>query len=376
MLSLYIHIPFCVRKCHYCGFYSTVYSELAGDAYIEALRIEASGYQRVLGQRVFDTVYIGGGTPTVLSIKQMTALVSVIKDFFRIARGAEWTVEANPNSVSASQLALFRDRGVNRLSLGVQSFHDDILRILGRLHTAEEAVTAFHDARNAGFGTIGMDLIYGVPGQTAKAWSETLEKAIDLHPDHISAYSLSIDEGSWFSKEEKAGRFAPSGDDEVAFMYERAVEMLSRAGYCRYELSNFSLPGHVCRHNMNYWTRGEYLGLGPGAWSFIDTKRYHAVSDVREYAARLKGGVSVIADSEEADATQAANETIMLGLRTAGGVDLSRFGEEFGPASLKQLECNTTPLLQAGLIVKRNGRIMLTERGFLLANDALARLAL
>ena len=376
MLSLYIHIPFCVRKCHYCGFYSTTYTLPQADKYIASLRLEAASYQRAFDGRTFDSVYMGGGTPTALSPEQLKELIVAIHEYFQISRDAECTVEVNPNTVSGSQLMLLREGGINRLSLGVQSFNNDVLKTLGRLHTAQEAADAFMLARNAGFTNIGIDLIYNVPGQNGAQWNETLDKTIMLKPEHVSAYSLSIDEGSRFMSEAEAGRFSLPGDEQSITMYERAVNDLGRAGYDHYEISNFSLPGFTCRHNMNYWERGEYLGLGPGAWSFISGRRYHAITDVREYSLRLKAGLSIIQDEEVANFRQAANETVMLGLRMAEGVDLVRFERDFGADISRQLEENATPLQQAGLLEKTRGRIRLTGRGFLLANEALARLAL
>ncbi len=376
MLSLYIHIPFCVRKCHYCGFYSTTYTLQQADEYIASLRLEAASYQRAFDGRTFDSVYLGGGTPTALSSEQLKKLIVLVHEHFQISRDAECTVEANPNTVSDRQLALLREGGINRLSLGAQSFNNDVLKTLGRLHTAQEAADAFMLARSAGFTNIGIDLIYGIPGQTAVQWNETLDRTIILKPEHVSAYSLSIDEGSRFMSEAEAGRFSLPGDEQGAAMYELAVNELGRAGYNRYEISNFSLSGFACRHNMNYWARGEYLGLGPGAWSFISGRRYHSVVDVRDYSLRLKAGLSLIQFEEIASFRQAANETVMLGLRMAEGVDLARFGRDFGADTSRQLEENATPLQQAGLLEKTKGRIRLTERGFLLANEALARLAL
>ena len=376
MLSLYLHVPFCLRKCPYCGFYSTVYSEQLANEYLDALHLEAAGYHHAFDNQVIDTVYWGGGTPTVLSLEQMQRLIGVIRDHFLVARDAEWTIEANPNSVSLPQLVSLREAGVNRLSLGIQSFNDKILKALGRLHSAAEAAAAFRHARKAGFSNIGVDLIYGVPGQTTEEWNKTLDETIGLQPEHVSAYSLSLDEGSRFMDEAMAGRFALSEDDQVASLYEHAVEKLGRAGYHRYEVSNFSLPGYACRHNVNYWARGEYLGLGPAAWSFVNQKRYHAVADVREYVARLKTGRSVIEGEEVTNSRQAANETIMLSLRTTAGLDLVRFGKDFGKAALTQLEHQAALLKQQGLLETDEGRIMLTERGLLIANEALARLAL
>jgi oxygen-independent coproporphyrinogen-3 oxidase len=376
MLSLYIHVPFCVGKCHYCGFYSTIYTQEQANEYVAALCLEAANNQQVFDGRTFDSVYIGGGTPTALSSDQLEKLISALNKHFHISKDAEFTIEANPKTVSDGLLTLLREAGVNRLSLGVQSLNDDVLKTLGRAHNSLEAVDAFLLARKAGFTNVGIDLIYGVPGQTADKWNETLERAISLEPEHVSAYSLSVDEGSRFRKETESGSFALPGDELVAAMYERAVNDLSRSGYRRYEISNFSLPGFACRHNMNYWERGEYLGLGPGAWSFISGRRYRTIADVRAYSLRMNAGQSVLEDEEVASLRQAANETIMLGLRTARGVDRVRYERVFGADTAQLLRKNAAPLKQAGLIEETKGWIRLTEKGFLLADEALARLVL
>ena len=376
MLSLYIHVPFCVRKCNYCGFYSTGYSSQSADHYLSALRIEATGYQQAFSRRVFDSVYIGGGTPTVLALEQSERLMGVVNEHFQIARDAEYTIEANPNTVTGPQLMELQERGINRLSLGIQSFSDDLLKILGRLHTAQEAADAFMLARNAGFRNIGVDLIYGIPGQTTTKWKETLDRALALKPEHVSAYSLSLDEGSWFLDEVEAGRIAMPPTDSAADMYELAVVKLGDSGYENYEISNFCLPGFSCRHNRNYWDRGEYLGLGPGAWSFIEGRRYRTVADVREYAMRLTEGMTVVDCEEIVVPRQAANETVMLGLRTSQGVDLVRYEQTYGADALRQLQYNAAPLKLADLLTEMGGRLRLTRGGAFIINEVLARLSL
>ena len=375
MLSLYIHIPFCVRKCRYCGFYSTAYSLGRADEFISGLKHEAARYKNDFSRRPFSSIYIGGGTPTALSPKQLELLARVIREHFPIDDRVEFTVEANPSSVTSEKLSLLLDQGVNRLSLGVQSFSDEILKTLGRLHTGEQAADAFRLARSAGFENIGVDLIYGIPGQTETHWEETLDAAIALKPEHLSAYSLSLDDGSQFMRESQAGGFTLPDDEVVAAMYERAVKTLNNAGYEQYEISNFSLPGYECRHNMNYWDRGEYLGLGPGAWSFISGRRYTNISDTAEYSKRLSDGRSVIAAQETIGPVPSARETIFLGLRTMKGLDLLRFEQVYGADLLRRLERNAVMLVDAGLLHVTEGRLRLTGRGILLSDEALARLS-
>ncbi len=375
MLSLYIHIPFCVRKCGYCGFYSTQYSPGSADEFISGIKHEAASYRNDFSNRLFTNIYVGGGTPTVLSPGQFDRIVKIIREHFSIADDAEFTVEANPNTVTSEKLSRLLKHGVNRLSLGVQSFSDDALQTLGRLHTAEQAADAFRLARCAGFGNIGVDLIYGIPGQTADHWEETVDAAIALKPEHVSAYGLSFDEGSRFKKEAEAGRITLSDEDLVAAQYENAVWKLNNAGYGRYEISNFSLPGFECRHNVNYWERGEYLGLGPGAWSFISERRYSNIADTTEYSRRLSNDRTAVDAHENIGPASAARETVLLRLRTMKGLDLRGFEREYGPDFLLQLERNAVLLRERGLLRVANGRMALTDRGILLSDEVLARLS-
>jgi oxygen-independent coproporphyrinogen-3 oxidase len=374
MLSLYVHIPFCVKKCLYCGFYSTQYSQEHADEFLSGLRSEAVLFKDAFHGRVFDTIYIGGGTPTVLSSDQFSCVLDIIRGHFQVSNDCEFTVEANPNTVSEQKLKTFLERGVNRLSLGVQSFSDTVLRVLGRLHTSEEAIVAVTCAKQAGFRNIGMDLIYGIPGQTVSLWRESFERAIELRPEHISAYSLSLDEGAWFTREVEAGRFALPAEETVAEMYELAVSALARAGYQRYEISNFSLPGFECRHNMNYWKRGEYLGLGPGAWSFLSGKRCSNIPDVREYSQRLSTGSSPVGYEEAVRPEQAAAEALMLGLRMEAGIELRGFEQEHGRHAADRLAKKAGPLGRTGLVSLSSGRLRLTGRGILLSDDVIGRL--
>lgn len=375
MLSLYIHVPFCVKKCRYCAFYSTTYSTGSADEFMSGLKHEAAMYRNDFSRRFITSVYVGGGTPVVLSLAQLELLVRVIREYFPIAGGVEFTVEANPNAVTLDKLSFLRAQGVNRLSLGVQSFSDEALLTLGRLHNAEQAADAFRCARKVGFKNIGIDLIYGIPGQTGDHWEETLNAAVALKPEHVSAYCLSLDEGSQFMQEAETGGFTLPEEEVVAAMYERAVQKLNTAGYGRYEISNFSLPGYECRHNMNYWERGEYLGLGPGAWSYISGRRYANVADTTEYAQRLSSGRTAVDVQETVGPGQSARETVLLGLRTMKGLDLLRYERQYGPDFLRRLEKKAVVLGAEGLLRVTKGRLSLTDRGVLLSDEVLTRLS-
>jgi oxygen-independent coproporphyrinogen III oxidase len=376
MLSLYIHLPFCVRKCLYCGFYSTPYSAQSADRFIEALRLEAAGIAGAFSEREFGSLYLGGGTPTVLSAQQLTTVISIIRSHFKMTQDAEVTVEANPQSGSEQLFRALLRSGVNRLSIGVQSFSDRLLATLGRPHLAAQALDAFESARRCGFENIGIDLIYGIPGQTLDDWGQTLDHALTLRPDHVSAYSLSLDEGSDYHKKAASGSFHLPDDDAVSEFYDAGVERLTAAGFIHYEISNFAQPGFECRHNMNYWRRGEYLGLGPGAWSFIAARRSRSVPDLQSYCTRLKTGSPVTAEEEMVGPIEAALETVMLGMRTMSGIELERIADEFGPQVHDRLLAQAAPMIEKGLLQNDAGRLFLTDRGMVLSNEVIGRLSL
>jgi len=374
MLSLYVHIPFCVAKCSYCGFYSTVYDQSHADTFVDAMGREARRTSRLFYQRSFQTLYIGGGTPSSLSLEQVNAVFDLVRNNFTFTLSPEITIEANPNSVTQEKLRLWKDRGVNRLSLGIQSFSDAILKQLGRVHSSYQASSAFSLAREMGYHNIGLDLLYGIPGQTREQWIKGLETAIAMHPEHLSLYALSLDDGSRLKSDIESGLLAPLDDETAADQYEAAAVMLAHAGYVRYEISNFCRPGFECRHNLNYWDRGEYLGLGPSAWSCYDQRRYRTISECKEYINRLTADLPTVDFEESLSTEQEARETILLRMRTRQGLDLNLFKKVFGDSQLDRLIGRMEPLCRAGLMVCTNNRAVLSDRGFLLSNEALSRL--
>jgi oxygen-independent coproporphyrinogen-3 oxidase len=375
MLSLYIHIPFCVKKCLYCGFYSTPYAAEHAGRFIDALRLEAAGMAEAFSGREFGSLYLGGGTPTVLSSEQLTTVIRIIRSHFKIAPDAEVTVEANPQSGSEPLFLALRKVGVNRLSIGMQSFSDRLLAALGRPHHAAQALDAFENARRCGFENIGIDLMYGIPGQTIADWSQTLDRALTLGPDHVSAYSLSLDAGSDYHRKAASGAFQTPDDDAVAELYDRGVERLTAAGFLHYEISNFAQPKSECRHNLNYWRRGEYLGLGPGAWSCIAARRWRSVPDLKSYCTLLTTGFPVIAEEEMVGPAEAALETVMLGLRTRNGILLEGIAGEFGSVLRDRLLAQAAPMIDQDLLRAEEGRLFLTDRGMVVSNAVLRRLS-
>lgn len=376
MLGLYIHIPFCVRKCLYCGFYSTPYDNLKADNYLSALYHETVMQTPLLEERLIGSVYIGGGTPTTLLPDQFSLLFNIIRDHIHLTSEPEVTIEANPNTATADTLSLLKGLGVTRISIGVQSFSEQVLELLGRAHTAEQAMEAMQRARDTGFGNIGIDLIFGIPGQTAEQWHDTLETALTFAPEHISAYCLSLDEGSQWYRDRKEGRGAAPDDDTSATMYVMAREHLRSRGYHQYEISNYCLPGYECRHNVNYWDRGEYLGLGPGAWSFMGNRRWANIADLDQYVSRLIKGISAQDhDREEfVSGDQAALEKLFLGLRKTSGIDLTEYRSLFGENELDALLMRIRDLERDGLVDAKKGVLVLTDRGMLLSNEVISRI--
>ncbi|MRR58558.1 MAG: radical SAM family heme chaperone HemW, partial [Deltaproteobacteria bacterium] len=269
-LSLYIHYPFCLRKCLYCAFNSRTDSPCSADEYLAGLLREMALRSRMpeKGSSAV-TLYIGGGTPSLLEASQVEQLIDAAAKNYALAADAEITLECNPGTVSAAKLVAFRTAGVNRLSLGIQSFDDAFLERLGRFHTAGQAVAAFTAARDAGFDNIGIDLIHSLPGQTPAHWESELERACALHPDHLSVYGLSVEDGTPFALLEEEGKLALPDEDESACMYEKAAQLLSAGGYEQYEIANFARPGFRSRHNSGYWQRRPYLGFGAGAHAYL-----------------------------------------------------------------------------------------------------------
>jgi oxygen-independent coproporphyrinogen-3 oxidase len=371
MLSLYVHIPFCVSKCPYCGFYSTRYAPDLADRYLKALEHECSHRANELATGTVDTVYIGGGTPTVLSTEQLAALFGVLNSRVKLERETELTVEVNPGTASPAKFKALREMGCTRLSIGVQSLCDGVLSTLGRIHTAEQSRNAMKLAREEGFRNVGIDLMYAVPGQTDKDWNETLAEMLRYGPEHVSLYSLSVEEGTRYARDLREGKLMLPDDERAVRMYGEACSRLEHAGYEQYELSNFARPGFSCRHNLNYWDRGEYLGLGAGAWSFLSQQRRQNIADVGEYLRLLAEGLPVTSFEEILDHRQAESEHLFLALRTSKGVDLARFKERFGKVRFDALMGAVEANRAKGLFEMKERSIRLTGRGKMLANEAM-----
>jgi len=372
-LHCYVHIPFCRRKCPYCGFVSYAGKEYLLESYGRAVAAEAQRVACSLPGRELDTVYFGGGTPSLLAAEQVGHLLAVLDDVWGLASNAEVTLEANPGTVDGEKLAALRRAGANRLSLGVQSFDDGELALLGRLHSAGEALAAYGFARQAGFGNICLDLIWGLPEQTAASWRLRLRKAIELGPEHVSAYALTLEEGTQFGARAAAGELALPDEDTQLAMYETARRMLAEAGYGQYEISNWARPGYECRHNLAYWHGQEYVGLGAGAHSFVQGTRRANVEEVEAYIEAVERGQAPTASEESLSPQRAMGEAIMLGLRTVEGVDLAAAQRRFGVDPWAEYADAMQQLEGLALLARTDRGIRLTERGMALADEIAMR---
>jgi oxygen-independent coproporphyrinogen-3 oxidase len=383
-VSLYLHIPFCHAKCHYCDFNS--YAGMLGlrERYVSALQSEI----RLAGERVkladgrrrrCRTIFFGGGTPSLLTAAQVESLIEEAQRAFSLDADAEITLEANPGTLEHGHLDELRATGVNRLSMGAQTFDAALLRWMGRIHTPDDIETAFRAARAAGFESVNFDLIYALPGQSLTTWATTLERALALGPAHLSLYSLIVEEGTPLHRWVAQGRVRPADEDLAADMYELARSLLASAGYHHYEVSNWALPGHECRHNLTYWHNLPYIGLGAGAHGWYAGHRHADVRPIREYIARVEAAAasssteslpaSAVVEDEEIPLPLQMAETAMLGMRLVDGLEMdvfaARFGREFEDVFGARLERVRT----YGLLEVQGSRIRLSARGLLLGNE-------
>ncbi len=367
-MGLYLHFPFCRKKCAYCDFNSVPAPDTGSRSrYLRALGAEI----RAAEAGLVDTVYCGGGTPTVHSAEDLAGILGEVKGRFALSQDAEITVEANPGTVDRESLAALRAAGFNRLSLGVQSFHDCLLVGVGRIHSAEESREAVTAARAAGFTNLSLDLILGLPGEKEE-WRDSVAQAIRLSPEHVSLYPLSVEEGTLLAERVAADTVVLPEDDEVERRWRRAARMLEEDGYRRYEISNFARPGFQCRHNRRYWERREYLGLGCGAHSFLGKRRFWNTVRWDEYAERVLSGEIPLAGEEHLSAEEERGEAMILGLRLAGGVSRREFAACYGIDPEEAFPSAVERLQDAGLLRRRRNRLVLTAKGRRLANLAFA----
>ena len=378
MLGLYVHVPFCSAICNYCNFNRGLFDGALKTRYVDALvreiaRAGSAVEAAAAGEpRAADTIYFGGGTPSLLEPAEIARIAGACADAFDVSADREMTLEANPETVTSDRLAAFRAAGVNRVSFGVQSFRDDELRRLSRLHGAARAREAYADARAAGFDNVSLDLMMWLPSQSVEDWLSSVDDAIALAPEHLSLYLLEVYPNAPLKEEMARARWSQAPDDDAAAMYVEAMERLEAAGYRQYEISNVARPGRESRHNLKYWTDGEWLGFGCGAHSTRGGARWKNVSSTAEYVDRLSSGASVAVEIRRLSHAERMGDALFTGLRLAQGLDEEAIARRYGVDVWQQYGRNLEPFVENGLLTRQDRRLRLTRRGMLLANEVMA----
>jgi len=394
MLGLYLHIPFCSAICNYCNFNRGLFDAGQKARYVDSLlvEIERAGLKACAtgdvaqanvpqanvaqtfrsARRAADTIYFGGGTPSLLDAADVARIVAACRDGFDIAPDTEVTLEANPESVDVGKLIAFREAGVNRLSFGVQSFRDTELRRLSRLHDASRARAALLEARAAGFDNVSLDLMMWLPEQRIDEWLFNIDAAVECDPDHMSLYLLEVYPNAPLREDMARARWSQAPDDDAATMYVAAMERLEAAGYEQYEISNVAKPGRASRHNLKYWTDGEWLGFGCGAHGTAGGVRTKNVAAVEDYIKRIASGQSVISEARRLDAAERLGDALFMGLRLTRGIDLDAVQQRYGVDVWERYRDDLTRFVEAGLLRYDSRRLALTRAGMLLANDVMS----
>lgn len=383
-LELYIHIPFCVKKCAYCDFLSAPAGELEQRKYVDALIKEIEFNQDEFSGYLVRTVFMGGGTPSVLKGEETARIFQALRGNFHVDENAEITMEVNPGTVTKEKIVQWKESGVNRLSIGLQSVNDEELRMLGRIHTYEQFLDTWRLVRTGGFDNVNIDLISAIPGQTAESWERTLRTAAELGPEHLSAYSLIVEEGTPFydrygENSGNTGNWPPLPDEDTERrIYEDTARILKEYGFHRYEISNYARPGYECRHNLGYWERREYLGLGLGASSLIGNQRFHNTADMEKYLNVCKDmekgkeqfgrRTFLHEDMEELSEKDCMEEFMFLGLRKTAGVSCSEFRKLFGKNVEEVYGEPIRRFTEQGLLKGEGDMLRLTERGIDVSN--------
>jgi oxygen-independent coproporphyrinogen-3 oxidase len=380
VIGLYVHVPFCQAICSYCNFNRGLFDAALKSRYVESLEREIVGSAEA---RAADTLFFGGGTPSLLEPAEIGQIIRVSRDAHGLTADAEITLETNPETVTDERMAGFRDAGVNRISFGAQSFDSEQLTRLGRIHDAARIGEAVGAARRAGFTNVSLDLMFWLPGQSRSSWLDTVARAIELQPDHLSLYLLELYPNAPL-QEAMARATASSGaalpsadwvqasDDEAADMYLEALERLTDAGYEQYEISNVARPGYESRHNLKYWTDGEWRGFGCGAHSTIAGRRWQNVSSTMDYVERVDNGHDIAINVRELDARTRAEEALFTGLRLVSGIDAKAFARDYGLDPWVDYGERLTDAVDAGLVWRRQERFGLTRTGMLVANEILS----
>lgn len=372
-MLLYIHIPFCLRKCNYCAFFSQPHSRELEQIYLGALKKEIDLRGSQARGTILTSIYLGGGTPTVLSVSGLARIIDLVTDGFSLDPGMEFTIEANPETIAGKGHVLaLKEMGVNRLSLGVQALDDEVLTLLGRKHSSGQAVKAARTAREAGIDNLSLDLIWGLPGQTLRGWIETLKAVVKLQPRHLSCYGLTLEPGTPLSAWVEKNEVRLPGDELQSRMYIHGAEYLESEGYLQYEVSNFARMGYASVHNTGYWDGKDFLGLGPSAVSSVAGARWKNPAGIEDYAGLARSSFQGLAE-EEIKGRKLVNERIMMSLRTSKGLNLKEYRHLSGESFCHRFGSLISILHQNHLVRLANGYLRLTKNGMLVSNSIIER---
>ncbi len=375
-LSLYLHFPFCSNKCSYCDFYKELYERSLEKEFFHALRIETEliGDDPAVQNAEIVSIFVGGGTPSLMDLDLFADWLSLLKRQFQVPEHIEFTIEANPESVTVERLQVLKELGVNRPVFGTQSFNTRLLELLGRRHNPYHSQRAVYLAHALDFRNFGVDLIFGLPGQTSRMLSDDLDQILDLEPPHISFYQLTVEDGTPLAGQVASGEVQMPSPELSLAMYRGGSERMIEAGYHRYEVSSFAKPGHACQHNLRYWEGGDFLGLGPSAHSFLDGRRFANTSNLGEYIRSLQSGM-LPRFVDESGHEERMTEAIMLGLRTAQGISRSAFAQRFGVPLEERFDREQYNILvETGHLIPDRGTLRLSEEGIYLADEITRRL--
>lgn len=372
MAGIYLHIPFCKRRCIYCDFFSTTCSEKTSE-YVQALCQELKMRKDYLEGENIETIYLGGGTPSQLSQEELKILFTQIYNIYNVKEEAEITLEANPDDLTSDYINQLRQLPINRLSIGIQTFHEDTLQLLHRRHTGRQAIEAYHRCREAGFHNISIDLMYGLPGETSERWEQDLKQAIELHPEHISAYHLIYEEGTTLWKLKEQHRVEETNEDLSLHFFHTLINTLNEAGYEHYEISNFSLPGFHSRHNSSYWTGKNYVGCGPSAHSFNGTSRQWNIASLDEYMNGISKGAPIF-EIEELDLYTRYNDFVITSIRTRWGMPLSFLKSNYGDKLYHYCLRMAKSHMEQGLLEIKDNTLRLTSKGIFVSDGIMSDL--
>lgn len=369
--GIYIHFPFCLSKCHYCDFNSFSVSENpeSRPQYLEALKKEIAFFpsSKIKNLNII-SIYFGGGTPTLFDPQHLKEILDFIRKRFHLKESLEITIETNPKILTLEDFVFLKRSGFNRLSIGIQSFHDRLLKRLGRVHTRKEGISAIRNAKDAGFKNISIDLMFGIPGQTLSDWNEDIEQVLEFDLQHISAYNLTVEKGTLFDEELTKGVLQLPSEDIELKMYEKALNVFQDNGYEHYEISNFAKKGFCSSHNQIYWRNEDYIGFGAGAYSYIDGTRHHADFHPKDYIEAIMQKERSCAGEETLEKEQQMGETVVMGLRLTKGIELERFNRRYGIDLRERYSCQLENLLSQKLIALDNGYLKLSHKGLLFSN--------